>query len=102
MVTRDGESADDRFSKAIVMSTLVAVAPCPALGTWLWRHAVASAEIRALIVGAVAALITLAGLLIGSRGRLPRALRRGRPTWLHVVIVGLIMALAALASDWTR
>ena len=93
---------DERTSKALVLSTMAAVAPCPALSTWLWRHAVASTEVRALIVGGVAALITLVGSWGGTRGRLPRTLRDGRPMWLFLVGVGLLVSLASLATDCTR
>lgn len=80
-------------------SLLPAIIACPILSTYLRRHEVGSLSLRALVVGLVAATLTLLAMgisrLIGAYD--PSRFRRAR---LAPIIMAISMALASIGSDW--
>jgi hypothetical protein len=87
-----GLPSDPERSSGFLFALLPAVAAAPMLSAYLQHHDVGNAWVRALVVGASAALLTLVMTVVLK----PRPFRaRLAPLW-----VGLVLALATAATEW--
>ncbi len=92
-------NSDKQRQSRFPYGLMPSIIACPILSAYLRRHEVGTLLSRALIVGLVAATLTLLAMGINRYVDSEGPLRFGRARFAPI-IMAIAMALASMGSDW--
>lgn len=90
----------DKSQRTPVLYTLLpAIIACPVLSAYLRRHQIGTSPSRALVVGLVAATVSLLAMAIAHIIRPGKLFKSNRSRYAPIILA-IAMALASIGSDW--